>query len=273
MSVKPNTTLIDLSSPPFIINIEHVVEVPERNSTFVLPDLWTLHLFDYHATLTVDGVAYPIRPGSISLIRPGAEYGTRITGRSPHLYAHFRLLPAAAAAPPTSVRVVQDLAGEELRFTRRILESACESFHLWNRRSCAALWELLWWLVERTRRQLAPLNQVDPLEKACHLIDASAGRRLTVPELAREAGLSPSQLLRRFRARFGLTTEQYIHKTRVRQACNLLFHTERPVKEIAQLTGLGNLQNFSQAIRRELGCSPRAYRAKFQTMAIHRRVW
>ncbi len=158
-------------------------------------------------------------------------------------------------------------------FARRLLTTACESFHLWNRRSCAALWELLWWLVERTRRQLAPLNQVDPLEKACHLIDASAGQHLTVPELARQAGISTSQLLRRFQARFGLTTEQYIHQTRVRQACNLLFHTHRPVKEIAQLTGLGNLQNFSLAIRRELGCSPRAYRAKFQTMAIHRRVW
>ena len=64
---------------------------------FRLPDLWSLHLYDYTALLEVDQVPYAITPGCVSLVPPGAQIRYRYEGPSRHLYAHLRARPAPIA--------------------------------------------------------------------------------------------------------------------------------------------------------------------------------
>ena len=63
---------------------------------FQLPDLWSLHLYDYSAELEVDGIGYAITPGSVRLVPPASLIRYRYEGPSTHLYAHLRTGPAAA---------------------------------------------------------------------------------------------------------------------------------------------------------------------------------
>jgi AraC family transcriptional regulator len=57
-----------------------------------------------------------------------------------------------------------------------------------------------------------------------------------------------------------VTPYRFLVQARIRRALALLRNTSRPVTEIAFDTGFGDLSNFINAFRREIGCSPRQYR-------------
>jgi AraC-like DNA-binding protein len=57
-----------------------------------------------------------------------------------------------------------------------------------------------------------------------------------------------------------VTPHRFLIQTRIRRAIALLRETSRPVTEIAFEVGFGDLSNFINAFRREVGVSPRRYR-------------
>ena len=79
-------------------------------------------------------------------------------------------------------------------------------------------------------------------------------------ELAKTAGLSPSQLDRRMRKVFQLTTAQFIRKARIGHAAQLLATTALPVAEIALSCGYGDQTAFTRQFRSTVGLPPAAYR-------------
>ncbi|MEO9151717.1 MAG: hypothetical protein ABI243_04900, partial [Lapillicoccus sp.] len=88
---------IDLRQPPRVAGIGRGLHgVSRAVDDFVLPDLWSLHLYGYAADLEVDGVHHDIVPGSMSLVPPASRIRYRYRGPSRHLYAH---LAAPWAAP------------------------------------------------------------------------------------------------------------------------------------------------------------------------------
>lgn len=114
-------TDVHLGEPPAVVNIGVGVHgVASRTDVFRLPELWQLHLYQYDAELTVDGTAYPIRPGRVSLVPPGTTVRYRYQGRSEHLYAHLRIAPAG---PSRTVPVMQD-AGPEFPMLSSLLLNA-----------------------------------------------------------------------------------------------------------------------------------------------------
>jgi AraC-like DNA-binding protein len=91
-------------------------------------------------------------------------------------------------------------------------------------------------------------------------IDQHAGDELGLTGLARTAGLSPFSFLRLFKSETGVPPYRFLVQARIRRALALLRDTSRPITEIAFDTGFGDLSNFINAFRREVGCSPRQYR-------------
>lgn len=81
-----------------------------------------------------------------------------------------------------------------------------------------------------------------------------------MPELAQMAGLSPTQLDRRMRKVFHLTTSQFIRKGRIGHAALLLRTTAEPVVEIALKCGYSDQTAFSRQFRATVGLPPGAYR-------------
>ena len=101
------------------------------------------------------------------------------------------------------------------------------------------------------------------LLRAKDLADARYFEPLTVADLAREAGLSPSHFSREFRRTFGESPHQHLLTRRLERAAALLRNTDRPVTEICFAVGLASLGSFSASFRRVYGVPPQAYRASF----------
>src|SRR5215213_8212724 len=69
---------------------------------FSLPELWSLHLYSYRATLLVEDCSFQINPNDISLVPPTTRIEYRYLGPSQHLYTRLRICGALASEPASS---------------------------------------------------------------------------------------------------------------------------------------------------------------------------
>lgn len=110
------------------------------------------------------------------------------------------------------------------------------------------------------------------LLRAKDLADGRYFEPLTVPDLARSAGLSPSHFSREFRRAFGEAPHQYLLTRRLERAAALLRNTDRSVTEICFAVGLSSVGSFTSSFHRVYGTAPLAYRAAFPPARRHIRV-
>jgi len=89
-------------------------------------------------------------------------------------------------------------------------------------------------------------------------IDADPTARLTLAELAREAGLSRFQLIRGFARATGLTPHAYILQQRMALARQLIV-SRHDLAEVALLTGFYDQSHLTQYFVRQFGVTPRRY--------------
>ncbi len=82
-------------------------------------------------------------------------------------------------------------------------------------------------------------------------------------ELAKLAQLSPTQLERRMRKVFKLSTSQFIRKTRIGAAAQMLTGTSKSITDIALDCGYGDQSAFTRQFRVTVGMAPGAYRSSF----------
>jgi AraC family transcriptional regulator len=245
---------VHLAEPPTVVSLGVGVHgVRRRVDVFRLPDLWQLHLYRYDAELVVDGVPYAIRPGCVSLVPPGVVVQYVYRGRSEHLYAHLRL-PSKGESRP--VPVMQD-AGAETPVLSGLMQQAISAWPSSRRWATAEVWSALW----RTAH-LADAGQPHAaVATAIAYIESNLAGSLAVPDIARSAGISHNHLTRLFRAETGDTVVAYIRRRRLERARHLLRESTLPIPSIATAVGIGDMQAFNKACRRELGASPRAVRA------------
>ena len=78
-------------------------------------------------------------------------------------------------------------------------------------------------------------------------------------------GLSRHRLTELFRQTYGTTPGACLTALRLVEARRLLRQTDLPVARVAGEAGFESLSAFYRAFRRELGCSPGAYRTKEMT--------
>ena len=83
----------------------------------------------------------------------------------------------------------------------------------------------------------------------------------TVPDMARLAALSPSQLHRSFRQRFGVSPINWLRSERVNRARRLLADSALSVAEVGRRCGYHDPYHFSRDFRRLCGVSPTAFRS------------
>jgi AraC-like DNA-binding protein len=164
-----------------------------------------------------------------------------------------RLVGDAMVAPP------DDAVHEELLHVSldRILSHAAAVPEEWDRLDCVRLSTR----VEIHRR----------LARAYDFLASAYDRPLVLGDVAHVAAMAPHQFLSRFREAFGVTPHQLLIQRRLARARWLLVHTNEPVGRIARAVGLASLGSFSARFAREVGLSPRAYRAKFGTSEKSRR--
>ncbi len=86
---------------------------------------------------------------------------------------------------------------------------------------------------------------------------------LTIPELARHAGMSQRSFMRKFAEETGTTPLQWLLNARVGRVRELLEATDLPIDRIAESCGLGTAANLRLHFRRSLDTTPTAYRRAF----------
>ncbi|WP_298261652.1 GlxA family transcriptional regulator [Bradyrhizobium sp.] len=86
---------------------------------------------------------------------------------------------------------------------------------------------------------------------------------LSLPVLARQAGMSERSFSRHYAESTGLTPARAVEKLRVEGARNLLSETRLPVKRISQRCGFGSEETMRRSFQRLLDTTPQDYRARF----------
>ena len=85
-------------------------------------------------------------------------------------------------------------------------------------------------------------------------------RKLTLNELARNLHCSTVTLTEHFKREFGITINEYITKKRMELAEKVLLSTDKPLREIATLTGFADVEYFSRTFKKHHGISPASWR-------------
>ena len=113
------------------------------------------------------------------------------------------------------------------------------------------------------RKTLLPCQEI---ARVVDYIHAHRQGRVTVTELARLAGLSPRQLSRRFHEVLGMSLQDFVMKSRVQGAADVLVSTDRTIAGIAQSFGFCDQSAFTRQFRKHTGITPRKYRLKYSSM-------
>ncbi len=92
-------------------------------------------------------------------------------------------------------------------------------------------------------------------------IRARLDKTITLDELAREAGMSPSHFSRVFKETVGSTPMQYVLAYRVERSIKMMADAGRPLGDIALACGFADQAHFSRSFKQVTGQSPRAFRA------------
>jgi len=87
---------------------------------------------------------------------------------------------------------------------------------------------------------------------------------LQLPDLARLAGLSATQLERRIHRLFRISTNEFIRRERINRGAILLRTTTRPISQIALACGYGDQSSFTRQFRSVVGIPPAAYRERMR---------
>ena len=84
----------------------------------------------------------------------------------------------------------------------------------------------------------------------------------TVASLAAEAGMSRSSFARQFGGAFSVSPMEFVAKTRLFHAANMLRTSKLPIKVIAGSIGFSSRSHFSRAFRDAYGADPSTFRKR-----------
>jgi len=103
----------------------------------------------------------------------------------------------------------------------------------------------------------------EPLADLCAFIEDNLAGDLSVPALAKRAGMSPRNFARRFTEKLGQTPARHVASVRLAAARRRLEETEHGLERIAEDAGFGTVESLRRAFAAALGTTPSDYRERF----------
>lgn len=98
------------------------------------------------------------------------------------------------------------------------------------------------------------------IHESKHILDTNFDQHITTGTVAQQVGMNEFKLKAGFKQVFGISMFDYLMKTRMQAARNLLLETDKPIKEIAALTGYATKQSFLNAFKRYFHDTPGSFR-------------
>ena len=125
-------------------------------------------------------------------------------------------------------------------------------------KSYAAIFDLTV-LISQSMGEELPCN-FDNIQTAVEYINHHITEDLKIDQICTSCYLSKYHFCRLFKKKIGLTVMEYILKTRITMAKELLCKTDLSVTEISESCGFSSISFFSRAFKNETGMSPLQYK-------------
>lgn len=233
-------------------------------------------LDDYLLWYVMDGIgvmrlgqqAWELRAGSCFVFTPGAQpHGTQHPDHRLVVFGmHFTINRAdsGSGAPnmlvPPPGHVIRDTAFFAL-LAQRCQTSWRHGDALGELQSRHYLQTMLLHMWDEVLH--GPPSAVDTaLHALMHAMQLEPGRRWQIDKLAQQVHLSRAQFERRFRAVAGCAPNQFIIRTRLERARDLINETTMPLSQIAAVLGYDDVSFFSRQYKRVMGHAPSAQRQR-----------
>jgi len=102
------------------------------------------------------------------------------------------------------------------------------------------------------------------IEDTKEFIYNNIGNDITRDDVSAHVFLNPDYLSRIFKKDTGYSISEYILKTRISVACDLLLKTQLSISKIAASCGYTHMAHFSKMFKKEVGLTPVEYRFKYK---------
>lgn len=207
-----------------------------------------------------------VRAGQVLLLDCNAPHAYAAQGKCSFTFVHFDGAQSKELyeeiersignlIPMTDPNFLHEVIGEML--------SCMRSDHRMNEGETSALiYSMLMKLLEQSGASGAGGIGNPIVDRAITFIQSHLADRLSVEEIAASAGYSPSYFSHMFAEETGLSPYQFVVKSRVEQAQQLLKTTRMSVQEIAFQCGFNSAANFCYTFRRITRTSPHEFRKR-----------
>lgn len=214
-----------------------------------------------------DGRVLPVPSGSALVIPPGVPHLYRADGTRPWTIWWLHAAGRDVDVLLQAIRGQAEIAVVEIGDLFRVTSSLEHVVDCLERdetlpsllEAAGSAWSLLAQLAADSAH--GGHRRHEPIRDAQLNLRENFSAPVSVPDLARLAGLSTSHFSALFRAATGGGVIEYVKTLRMARARELLATTSRSVAEIAALVGYGDAFYFSRQFRTINGCSPSQYRA------------
>lgn len=98
------------------------------------------------------------------------------------------------------------------------------------------------------------------LKTASELIKDCCMQGITINQIAAEVGVHPLHLARTFRRFYNCSPGEYLRKSRIEFASNLLIYSNKTLVEIALFSGFSDQSQFSRSFKQHTGITPADFR-------------
>lgn len=99
-----------------------------------------------------------------------------------------------------------------------------------------------------------------PLKKALQYMEDNYGEQISLPDIARAAGLNASYLSRLFKKETGESITGHLTRLRIERAKELLKDDSLRLRDIAEAVGFNDVSYFSNTFKKTAGISPTEFR-------------
>ena len=113
-----------------------------------------------------------------------------------------------------------------------------------------------------SEKHIRKARQYPPDDYVTYAADFIRGNYATakIGDVAKFVGLHRSYLTNLFKAKMGVSPQEYLMQCKLNQARKLLDETDNPIQEISRQIGYDNPLTFSKTFKSFYGVSPREYR-------------
>ena len=129
------------------------------------------------------------------------------------------------------------------------------------------MYGLIGYGVTHQKSDNTPIVKNAKLRDAVLYIESRFDESITLPDIAKAAGMNHTTLTALMKEELGLTAIEYLMKYRVTVAEKQLEFTSVPIKDIANMTGFKTVQHFSSVFKSQTGATP----AEFRKNAVQKR--